>query len=74
MLKALFSLAMFLVAMELTTATHAISKSDFKSPRSEQTAQLDIDTGVTASYIDPAEERKVLWKFDLRRVLHSDPQ
>lgn len=68
------SSAVFLVTMEVASPIHEGPKSDLKAPPIDQTAQLDIDNGVTSSYIDPAEERKVLWKFDVRSMLQYRPQ
>ncbi|KAF2161082.1 hypothetical protein M409DRAFT_69950 [Zasmidium cellare ATCC 36951] len=53
--------------MEPTTTAHDLktSKNDLKTPPVDETAQIDIDNGSTTTYIDPAQERKVLRKFDL---------
>lgn len=42
-----------------------LSKSDLKSPPVEESGTVDVDNGFSDSYIDPAKEREMMWKFDV---------
>lgn len=44
-----------------------LSKNDDESVPVHGVGQLDFDNGFSASYIDPAKERKMMWKFDVRQ-------
>lgn len=43
-----------------------IPKINKRIPAVDEAGPVDVDNGFSDAYIDPAQERKMMWKFDVR--------